>query len=57
LVCDIGLRKNPSDERGPKLISAIRQPHTMMTSGVRHVAIADLSPVAGIDIDTLRLEA
>ena len=35
LACDIGVRKKPSAERGPKPISAIRQPQMTMTSGVR----------------------
>ena len=34
-VDDSGVRKKPSEERGPKLISAIRQPQTTMTAGVR----------------------
>ena len=36
LACDMGVRKKPSEERGPKLKSAIRQPHTTTTAGVRH---------------------
>ncbi len=32
---DIGVRKKPSEERGPKLIMAIRQPQTTTTAGVR----------------------
>ena len=35
LVCDSGVRKKPSEERGPKLIIAIRQPQTTTTTGVR----------------------
>ncbi len=31
-----GVRKKPSEERGPKLRMAIRQPHATMTVGVRH---------------------
>ena len=31
----IGVRKKPKVERGPKLITPIRQPQTRMTSGVR----------------------
>ena len=34
-AADIGVRKKPKAERGPKPISEIRQPHTMMTAGVR----------------------
>ena len=35
LACDIGVRKKPSEERGPKLIIAIRQPQITITKGVR----------------------
>jgi len=35
LAADIGVRKNPSEERGPKDISEIRQPKPMMRIGVR----------------------
>jgi hypothetical protein len=34
----IGWTKKPRLDRGPKLNSAMAQPQTMMTSGVRHVA-------------------
>jgi len=58
LVSDIGVRKKPSEERGPKPIIAIRQPQIMITRGVRQVAKgdlwADLSAAAGIDIGMLR---
>src|SRR5436309_14599393 len=33
---DQGLRKNPSEERGPKVRTAIRQPQITITVGVRH---------------------
>jgi hypothetical protein len=36
LACDIGVRKNPSVARGPKLIMETRQPHSTITTGVRH---------------------
>ena len=36
-AADIGVRKKPKAERGPKPISEMRQPHRMMTAGVRHV--------------------
>src|SRR2546421_6244257 len=32
---DSGVKKKPSEERGPKLSTEIRQPHRMMTAGVR----------------------
>jgi hypothetical protein len=35
LACDNGVRKNPSDDRGPKLIMEIRQPQMITTMGVR----------------------
>src|SRR5262249_32880941 len=34
---DMGVRKNPSAERGPNESVAIRQPHTMITPGVRQL--------------------
>jgi hypothetical protein len=36
-AADIGVRKKPKAERGPNPISEIRQPHRMMTAGVRQV--------------------
>src|SRR5579863_1681024 len=36
---DIGVRKNPSVERGPKAIIAIRQPEPMTSDGVRQLTI------------------
>jgi hypothetical protein len=50
LVCDSGVRKKPSDERGPKLIIAIRQPHATTTVGVRQSIDFTFSTVAGVDI-------
>src|SRR3974390_3115317 len=48
---DIGVRKNPSDERGPKLISAIAQPHATMTAGVRQPTVdAEVPVTACVDI-------
>src|SRR5262249_46026840 len=38
LSLDIGVRKKPSAERGPKPMSEIRQPQTRITAGVRQVA-------------------
>jgi hypothetical protein len=38
LALDIGVRKKPSVERGPKARAAITQPQTMTTAGVLHVA-------------------
>jgi hypothetical protein len=35
LAWDIGVRKKPSDARGPKLNSEIIQPHATITAGVR----------------------
>jgi hypothetical protein len=35
LSWDIGVRKKPSDARGPKLNSEIMQPHATITAGVR----------------------
>jgi hypothetical protein len=40
LACDIGVRKKPSAERGPNAITEIKQPHMMMTSGVRQPALS-----------------
>src|SRR5437660_5663489 len=34
-----GVRKKPRVERGPKVIMPMRQPHTAMTAGVRHVIV------------------
>src|SRR3954447_18073825 len=36
-ACDIGVRKRPKEERGPKPSKAMRQPQTMITVGVLHV--------------------
>src|SRR5215831_4684649 len=36
--CDIGVRKKPRAERGPNERIAIRQPHMMITPGVRQLA-------------------
>src|SRR5215813_13111115 len=38
LSFDIGVRKKPSAERGPKPMSEIRQPQTRTTVGVRQLA-------------------
>ena len=35
LAWDIGVRKKPSDARGPKLNNEIIQPHATITAGVR----------------------
>jgi hypothetical protein len=34
-ACDIGVRKKPKVDRGPNPSREIRQPQTMITSGVR----------------------
>jgi hypothetical protein len=34
-AADMGVRKKPKEERGPKPINEIRQPQTMITAGVR----------------------
>ena len=44
--CDSGVRKKPSEERGPKAIIAIRQPQTTTTMGVRQPTAAAAFPVA-----------
>src|SRR5262249_12612026 len=44
LACDIGVRKNPSVARGPKLIMEARQPHTTITTGVRHPIVEAFGP-------------
>ena len=46
LACDIGVRKKPSEERGPKLIIAIRQPQMITTKGVRQPTRPPVSPAA-----------
>jgi hypothetical protein len=38
----MGVRKNPSVARGPKLIMEIRQPHTTITAGVRQPIVEAL---------------
>jgi hypothetical protein len=45
-VSDNGVRKKPSDERGPKLIIAIRQPQATTAAGVRHPMEVGFSVVA-----------
>src|SRR6266705_1211100 len=44
---DSGVKNWPSDERGPKLNSAIRQPHPMTKAGVRQPTRL----AASVDID------
>ena len=41
LSWDIGVRKKPSDARGPKLNSEIMQPHATITAGVRQPMLVD----------------
>src|SRR5580692_9841165 len=41
LALDIGVRKNPSVERGPNAISVTTQPKPMTSAGVRQPAIVD----------------
>ena len=48
-ACDCGVRKKPSVERGPKLIMAMRQPHSTITAGVRQ-PIADKWELDGSEI-------
>src|SRR5262245_1265757 len=36
LAFDRGVRKKPSDERGPKVSTEIEQPHRISTAGTRH---------------------
>ena len=48
--CDIGVRKKPSEDRGPKAIIAIKQPLITTTMGVRHPMDVSLSVVACMDI-------
>jgi hypothetical protein len=50
LVCDSGVRKKPSEERGPKLIIAIRQPAVTIIAGVRQATAAGLLVADGTDI-------
>src|SRR4249920_1338326 len=50
--CDIGVRKKPSEERGPKAIIAIRQPQATTTAGVRHPTDG-ASVVTFVDIQEL----
>ena len=44
----MGLRNKPSAERGPKLISEIRQPQSTMTAGVRQVIAFDIDGLLDI---------
>ena len=39
--CDIGVRKKPSEDRGPNAIIAMRQPQMTTTMGVRQPTAAD----------------
>src|SRR3569623_2064106 len=50
---DIGVRKKPSEERGPNPSSAITQPQTMMSAGVRQPA-EDEGAALWADIGWLR---
>jgi hypothetical protein len=50
LALDSGVRKKPSDERGPKAIAAIRQPQPITISGDRHVPGFD-TPDAATPLD------
>src|SRR4051794_34651307 len=36
-ACDSGVRKNPIEERGPKVMTEMQQPHSISTTGVRQV--------------------
>jgi hypothetical protein len=44
------VRKKPSEERGPKLIMAIKQPLITTTKGVRQPALAYGFPVAACTV-------
>src|SRR5262245_11198154 len=44
LACDMGLRKKPSVARGQKLIIEMKQPHTTITTGVRHPIVKAFDP-------------
>ncbi len=48
--CDIGVRKKPSDERGPNAIIAMRQPQITTTIGVRQPMAAGPAGACCIDI-------
>src|SRR5258707_10603103 len=48
--CDIGVRKKPNEDRGPKATIAIKQPQITTTMGVRQPMAAGLSVVACMDI-------
>src|SRR5258708_14964685 len=45
---DIGVRKKPNEERGPKVKMAIRQPQTRTTAGGRQVVCKDGRVFAGL---------
>jgi hypothetical protein len=49
---DIGVRKKPNEDRGPKASIAIKQPVMTTTAGVRHPTGAGLSVVACVVIAT-----
>jgi hypothetical protein len=44
LATDIGVRKKPSEERGPNDISEIRQPKPMISNGVRQAGTGTTVP-------------
>jgi hypothetical protein len=48
LALDIGVRKNPSVERGPNAISVMTQPKPMIRAGVRQPAIVDCAGVSSL---------
>ena len=51
LALDSGVRKKPSDERGPKLMTAITQPQAIRTAGVRQPT--SLAGAVAVDIGCL----
>src|SRR5215470_2352983 len=50
LAFDIGVRKKPSDDRGPNDNSEIRQPNPMITTGVRQPPTLATAPPDGDDV-------
>jgi len=48
LAFDSGVKKKPSVERGPKLMTAITQPHAINTAGVRQ--LTSLEGAVAVDI-------
>src|SRR5215813_8060196 len=51
--CDIGVRKNPSDERGPNDRTEIRQPQIAMTATLRAVTAGRIRSAMDISMFSL----